>query len=225
MSITCTPETQKFGNGRVCRECGIPKPLEKFPQENSVVCQSCVPTLERRERRLQASITPEETQGRFIKEMNRHLESASPATIEGYDKAREILGGRTPQEVAACMVNELLSPGARREDLSEEQRLALPTDYKTLFRYLQMLESSGRFRDEQLAQHNPLKGLTQEEITAIVVHNSVDYVQNDKELRLQLIRGFMARCPTFLEDVMEVAREQMEQTPKVVVREKGGSSE
>jgi hypothetical protein len=123
------------------------------------------------------------------------------------------------------MVNELLSPGARREDLSEEQRLALPTDYKTLFRYLQMLESSGRFRDEQLAQHNPLKGLTQEEITAIVVHNSVDYVQNDKELRLQLIRGFMARCPTFLEDVMEVAREQMEQTPKVVVREKGGSSE
>lgn len=224
MSTTCTPETQQFGENRVCRECGIPKALEKFQGKNDVVCAACVPRVERLERQIQAKINgPEQKQNRFLKEMNRHLESSSPITIEGFEKALEILGGETPQEIAAHMINELRNPGKDRADLSAEELAALPVDYKTIYRYLSMLESSGRFRDEQLAQHNPLQGLTQEEITVIVAQGAVDYSQHDRELRMQLIRGFMDRCPTFLDEVTEVARELANEKPRIVIREKGSS--
>lgn len=205
MSVTLSRETQKFGDDKiVCAQCGFPKPGDAYMSEDAIICNDCIPQVEAIHRLTMAKVTPERKQSAFMKEMDRHLKQGKPATITGFEKAMEILGGRTPQELAATMIKELEKPGFAREDLSEAQRAALPKDYKTLYRFISMLESSGRFRDEQIAKHNPLEGLSVDEIYTVVMQGTVDYTRNDPELRKTLIRGFLERCPTFLDEVMEV---------------------
>lgn len=206
MSYTKPPEPEVHrlsSTKRFCAECGITK-LRGLFAENSVVCKECV---KRRLKLESVVISPEDHYTNAFKNRLSELRRTSePQIANGVQEAMEILGC-TPQEIAATCVKAMLNPGKGRKDLSEEQIKSIPVDYKTVQGFLKMLQEAQIIHDKQLEGNNPFEGVDAEELRAVVLNGTIDQAQHDKELRLQLIRAFAARCSTFFDEVMEIAQE------------------
>jgi len=201
--VTELQQQQAFGANIVCEQCGVPLPPSKFDGD-SIVCQPCMKQLAKRQEVL---ITPEDAQQNRISQKLEELRKTSdPSVINGYDKAEDILGC-SPQEIAAEILMEMRDPGRGRSDLTEEQRAALPKDYKTMKGYTDILQKAQFKRDEQLIGTDPFESASPEQLRATILKGVLDHAHDDRSLRMQLIRGFAARCDTFFDEVMEVAKE------------------
>ena len=196
-------ERQRFGERIVCDHCGIPLPPEKFEGDN-ILCVDCHPQVIAQHN---VAITPEDRHKSGIqRRLEEARETADPSVIKGYERAEEMLG-MSPQEVQADAILSLKNPGHGRADLTEEQRAALPVDWKTIAKYTGMLQQAQFHRDQQLLESNTTGDATPEQLRATVLKGVLDHVDQDRDLRMQLIRGFSQRCSTFFDEVMQVARE------------------
>lgn len=201
-------DRHKFGdNRRACGQCGIPKEFDKFTG-HSVVCKACTTHLMKIEG---VVVTPEDHHNNaFRGKLSELRKNSEPQIVNGIQSAVSLLG-RTPQEIAAECVNAMLDPAGGRSDLTPEQIAAIPIDYKTVGGFLKMLQEAQIFHDKQLEGNNPFDDVDAEELRSVILQGTIDQAQDDRELRLQLIRAFADRCNTFFDEVLEVAKERENQ--------------
>lgn len=162
-------------------------------------------------------ITPEDhARNDFTAQLVEMRKTADPQIVNGVQKAQQILG-ESPQEIMAKCVNELRNPGSDRADLSPEQLAALPKDYKLIGSYLKMLQEAQVIHDKDLTGNNPFGDASPEDLRATMLKGALDYSSEDVDLRKRLIRAFLERCPTFIEEVLEVANEVNESAGELMV--------
>ncbi|MCP4507037.1 MAG: hypothetical protein GY826_11680 [Fuerstiella sp.] len=196
-------QNQIFGADIVCSECGVPKAPDAF-NEASAVCKGCTPKVIRRQ---EVVITPEEHhQNEFTAQLRELRKTSEPQIVNGIQKALDLLG-ESPQEIAAQCIIELKNPGQGRSDLSPEQIAALPKDYKTIGAFTRMLQEAQIIHDKDLdGSNNPFEDMTPEQLRATMLQGAIDHAERNRELRIKLIRAFADRCPSFFEEVTEVAQ-------------------
>jgi hypothetical protein len=202
-------QARAWGDKRiVCRVCDVPLPRGVF-SGTSAVCRTCsdlpVQTTVQRAHNLPVH---EKLKRHLSNKLQEALQNADPQLAHGVPRAIEILG-RTPQEVAAECINQIMNPcdddGA---PVSADVRRALKPDYKTIRMFAQMLQDAQIALDRQLENANPFEGLDADQLRAIILQGTLDQTEDDAELRKELIRAFWDRCPTFYDEVLEVAQER-----------------
>jgi len=211
--ISETPNSQAFGDDIVCMDCGVPKSPESYAinedtGERSVVCVPCV---KKRITVAEIVVTPEDhLLSRYDKHLQELRDTHENQIVPGVRKAVDILG-ETPQEVMARMIKELDDPGSVEEieGLDPEIAKALPKNRKLIATFTKMLQDAQVIADRQLAEAgNPYSNLSPEDLRGMMLKGATDHAANDKDLRGQLIRAFLDRCPTFLEEVVSAASER-----------------
>lgn len=211
--ISETEHNQAFGDSIVCLDCGTPKSPDAFATnedtgEHSAVCVPCV---KKRMAIAEIVVTPED---HLLSRYDQHLKDLRDThenqIVPGIRKAVDVLG-ESPQEVAARMVLELDNP-AKAEGLSDADRevlKALPKNRKLISTFLKMLQDAQTIADQQLASAgNPYDGMNADDLRGMMLKGATDHAANDVQLRGQLIRAFLDRCPTFLDEVMAAASER-----------------
>jgi hypothetical protein len=208
-----TQQDQAFGDNIVCLDCGIPKLLEAFANdestdEPSAVCVSCV---KKRITVAEIVVTPED---HLLGKYDRHLQELRNThenqIVPGVRAAVDILG-ESPLEVMARMVKELDDPASCEdlEGIDPELAKALPKNRKLIANYLKMLMDAQVIADRQLAEAgNPYANMSPDDLRGMMLKGTTDHASNDTQLRMQLIRSFLDRCPTFLEEVVSAANER-----------------
>jgi len=211
--ISETPNSQAFGDDIVCVDCGLPKSPESFATnedtgERSVVCVPCV---KKRMTVAEIVVTPEDhLLSRYDKHLQELRETHENQIVPGIRKATELLG-ESPQEVMARMIKELDDPASvnEQEGIDPELAKALPKNRKLIATYLKMLQEAQAIADRQLAEAgNPYDNMSPEDLRAMMLKGATDHAATDEQLRGQLIRAFLDRCPTFLEEVVSAANER-----------------
>jgi len=208
--ISESQQAQAFGSDIVCFECGIPKDPAKF-NKDSVVCKHCTPKVAARSEK---SISAQDHfHSRYSSTLKELTDSCDPQIIPGVQRAMEILK-RSPQEILAEQLLELLDPASAlldpevAEGLDPDALKALPKDRKLIHQYLKTLQDAQMRADEQLSTAgNPFENMTAEDLRAMMLKGATDHCAEDRDMRLQLIRAFMDRVPTFLDEVMLVAKD------------------
>lgn len=200
-------EVNDFGpKNRVCDFCGIPLPKGDFPT-GSKVCKACTP---KHHLLAQATVTPEsQQQSYFDQQLSALKERSEPQIVNGIQKAIDKLG-QSPQEIIAECVLDLMDPEAGNPDLTPEQKAALPRDHKTLPKYLKMLQEAQIHHDKVLSDSTPFQGVSPEDLKATILGETIATVKDDIGLRRELIIAFITRCPTFVDEVNQVASDLLE---------------
>lgn len=211
---TTASEQNSIANIVVCLECGLPKKPDHYVT-GSAVCKRCTPVVLKR---AEMPISAEDRfRDRYEKQLAELRQTAQNQMVTGVHKGMEILG-ESPQEIMATMINEMRGNAPGQEDLSPEMVAALPKDYKTIGHFLKMLQEAQTISDKQLSDAgNPFEQMSSDDLRAMMLKGATDHIQSDCELRLQVIRSFMDTIPTFLNEVMQIAREKERQLGAIQV--------
>ena len=149
-----------------------------------------MPLIVARER---AVITPEEVyRGTFQDAMKELRNSSEPLLISGVQRAMEKLG-QSPQEMMADLV------------LEPNDTQGLPKNNKLIAYLLELLQDAQIIHDNQLSGADPFDGMEVEELRATILKGTIEHAKSDKDLRAHMIGAFLDACPTFLDEVLEVA--------------------
>ena len=197
-------QLQKFGANITCKRCGVPQRPKNFAN-GTVYCPKCTKILFMQS---EAVVTLEDhNRSDFRTQLTELRRTRDPHLVDDVEEARGILGA-SPLVIAARCTKELLDPAAGRSDLSDEQRAALPKDYRTIQGFVKIMQEAEAFREKQLEGTSPFDDATPDELRATMLDGAIEFTKHNVDLRKQLIRGFVERCPTFLTEVMEVISER-----------------
>lgn len=195
---TVTLESLRVGTGNMfaCIRCGVPKKREEFLGE-SIACRSCAGKMLANS---QAQVTGEDLRKtRFDLAREELQDSQTPAIPGGVRKAQEILG-KSSTELLAESIIELRSG----KDV-EGKATFLPRDGKLYIRMLETLQRAEFKHDDFLQSQPPSTNITYEEATRLSIDTIIQEMIRDKQLRLEVLSILYQRCPSLIDDVMEVA--------------------
>lgn len=196
---TVTLESLRIGTGNLfsCIKCGVPKKREEFLGE-SIACRSCAGRMLANS---QAQVTGEDLRKtRFDLAREELQDSQTPAIPDGIRKAHEILKGKSSSELLAESIVEL-----RSGKNVDGKATFLPRDGKLYVRMLETLQRAEIKHDDFLKSQPPATNITYEEATRLSIDTIIQEMIRDRKLRLEVLTILYQRCPSLIDDVMEVA--------------------
>jgi len=149
----------------------------------------------------QAQVTGEDLRKtRFDLAREELQDSQTPAIPDGIRKAHEILKGKSSSELLAESIVELRS--GKNVDGKDT---FLPRDGKLYVRMLETLQRAEIKHDDFLKSQPPATNITYEEATRLSIDTIIQEMIRDRKLRLEVLGILYQRCPSLIDDVMEVA--------------------
>lgn len=215
-------EEQTLGTRIVCTECGLPKTKKHF-KRGSVICSDCteLPSGPDRIRALTARINDdpvERTKDLFNAAIAKMRNSRTPTIAGGVVKAHNILNASSTVLLARS-IKQNLKIGKRTE------YGFAAADPHLLQRQLELLQKAEQQHDELLtSKGDALSELTPEDMQSILISQSADILSANPEFRQTVLSQLYKRVPTFLEEVMAVAKAGSTATVKVMEKDSDDAS-
>lgn len=181
-----------FEGKKICPVCSTPKPPREFGKGD--MCSVCA---SRHDNELARIRSARSTEDRFAERL-RELRRSEPAIPSVAEHLLEQLGGAEAQ--ATRIAQDLKE--IRGEGLTEEQKQLHTTHWTSVTKMHSLVMNILEKRDSMVGNHDPMDGMDERDLNAIVASGAVMRISEDADFRTLILNEILKAEPGILDRLL-----------------------